>query len=156
MRTGRIAIALACAAALAGLLGCGGRDESTPAACIGGPRAYLTALEAAPGEVALKDGTPLGDCLADNQQAGDLSDVGEAMLEATTTLNAEARAAGGGQAAIELGYLLGTVEKRAGETEGVHAELLRRLTVAARYTPGRQPLSPAFLRAYEEGFKAAM
>jgi hypothetical protein len=155
MRTGRIAIVLACATALTGLCGCGGgRDESTPVACLEGSKAYLTALEAAPKEVVLGAEAPLGDCLAENQQAGDLSGVGEAMVEAATTLNAEARAEDGGQAAIELGYLLGAVEAAAAGTEGIHTELVRRLVVAARFTGDKQPLSPAFMRAYETGFAA--
>ncbi len=155
MRTGRIATALVCAAALAGLLGCGGgRDDSTPTACLEGADAYLTALDSAPGEVQLRGETPLGDCLADNQQAGDLSQVGEALLEATTKLNAAARQAHGGPAAVQLGYLIGTVEARSEETEGVHAELLRRLLVAARFDDG-QPLDPAFDHAFDEGETAA-
>jgi hypothetical protein len=134
--------------------GCGGRDESTPVACLEGPDAYEKALAAAPGEVLLAGDTAISDCLAENQDAGDLSRVGEAMVEAATSLNAEARREPGGDANLQLGYLLGAAERGAAQTEGIHADLVRRLTVAARYAPGEQPLSQRFLAAYREGFDA--
>jgi hypothetical protein len=157
MRT-RLATVLACFLALGGALfaaGCGGRAEpETPVACLEGTGAYLSALRAAPAAVRLADGTPIGDCLADNQQAGDLATVGEAMVEAATRLNAEARAEAGGKTGVELGYLVGAAAAAAEKTEGVHAQLVRRLAVAARFAPDRRPLSPAFLAAYKRGYDA--
>jgi len=150
-RFGSFVAVLGCLAALAG---CGGQDDSTPVACLEGASAYEKALREAPGEVLLGDETPISDCLASNQQAGDLARVGEAMVETATTLNAEARKADGGQPAVELGYLLGAAQRGAEDSEGIHADLVRRLTVAARFAPGREPLSPQFLSAYREGFDA--
>lgn len=148
-----IAIALACLlAALAS--GCGKQDDSTPVACLEGSGAYISALAAAPGEVKLDGETPISECLSENQQGGDLANVGEALIEAATELNAEARADPGGEANVQLGYLIGAVQRGADSTEGIHTDLLRRLTVAARYAPGREPLSPTFLAAYREGFDA--
>lgn len=148
----RAAIAtLACMVLLAG---CGGREESTPVACVGGASAYEDALRAAPGEVLLQGETPISDCLTENQEGGDLATVGAAMVEAATSLNGEARDEPGGEANLELGYLIGAAERGAAQTEGIHADLLRRLAVAARYAPGRQALSPAFLATYREGFDA--
>jgi hypothetical protein len=135
--------------------GCGGRDDSTPVACLEGTRVYLDALGDAPGEVRLKGETPIGDCLAENQEGGELATVGEAMVEAATQLNAAARAEPGGDAGLQLGYLIGAVQRGAGETEGIHADLVRRLAVAARYAPGDQPLPAPFVRTYREGFDAA-
>lgn len=149
----RIAIA-ACLAALLTAAGCGGHDDSTPVACLEGSGAYLSALEAAPGKVRLAGETPISDCLAENQQGGDLATVGEAMVEAATRLNAAARAEPGGAANLQLGYLLGAAARGAEETEGIHADLVRRLTVAARFAPGAEPLSREFLRTYREGFDA--
>ena len=40
------------------------------------------------------------------------------------------------------------------ETEGIHSDLVRRITVAARYAPGKEPLSEEFLATYREGFDA--
>lgn len=133
--------------------GCGSQDDSTPAACLEDAAAYEQALAAAPGEVRLEGETPISDCLAPNQTAGDLARVGEATIEAATALNAEARA-GDDEAAVQLGYLLGAAQRGSEESEGIHADLVRRLTVAARFAPGREPLSEEFLAAYREGFAA--
>jgi len=150
MRAGA-AIALV---ALAVFAGCGRTDSSTPVACLEGPGAYLGALKGAPGAVELPDGTAISGCLVESQQGGDLASVGTAMVAAATRLNAEARAAPGGAANLRLGYLVGAAERGAASTDGIHAELLRRLSAAARYSPGGQPLPAAFLRAYREGFDA--
>jgi hypothetical protein len=141
-----------CTALLAA--GCGGReDPSTPVACLEGAGAYLHALAEAPGEVRLDGETPISDCLAENQQGGDLATVGEATVGAATKLNTEARAEPAGPAALRLGYLIGAAERGAEKTEGIHAELIRRLTVAARYSP-EGPLPAGFTQAYREGFDA--
>lgn len=150
MRAG-LAIALV---ALAVLAGCGATSDATPVACLEGPGAYLAALKRAPGPVELSDGTPISGCLVENQQGGDLATVGTAMVAAATRLNAGARAEPEGAAAVRLGYLVGAAERGASTTNGIHADLLRRLDAAARYSPGGRPLSPAFLRAYREGFDA--
>src|SRR3954453_3119909 len=94
---------LACFALAA--FGCGNQGDSTPVACLEGAPAYEKALQAAPGEVQLQGETSISECLASNQQAGDLARVGEAMIETATTLSAEARDEDGGDAAIQLGYL---------------------------------------------------
>lgn len=148
-----LVIFVGCLVAL--VAGCGGKQgESTPVACLEGPATYEKALAAAPGEVLLGGETPISDCLAENQQAGDLAQAGEAMVTVATTLNAEARAEPGGQANLELGYLLGAARRGAARSEGIHSDLVRRLTVAARYAPGKQPLPPQFLRAYRTGYAA--
>ena len=133
--------------------GCGDQDDSTPVACLEGAATYERALAAAPDEVRLESETAISDCLAPNQTAGDLARVGEAMIETATDLNAEARAEGG-DAAIRLGYLLGAAERGSEESEGIHSNLVRRLTVAARYAPDKEPLSEEFLDSYKEGFEA--
>ena len=98
--------------------------------------------------------TSVSDCLASNQKAGDLARAGAAMVETATSLSARAREEGGGDAAVQLGYLLGAAERGAESSEGIHADLVRRLTVAARYAPDKEPLSPQFLAAYRKGFDA--
>ncbi len=155
MRASTAIAVLACLAALAGA-GCGGssRDESTPVACLAGPSAYLNALRAAPGEVRVGGDAPISECLTENQDAGELATVGEAMVKAATTLNAEARAEPGGDANLQLGYLLGAAQKGSEGSEGIHTDLIRRLTVAARFAPGRAPLSAEFLATYARGFDA--
>lgn len=154
MRVPKAIAVLGCAGALA-LAGCGSQnDDSTPVACLEGTGAYLKALHAAPGAVTIGDETLISECLAENQQAGDLATVGEAMVAAATKLNTEARAQPQGDAAAELGYLLGAAERGAEKTEGIHADLIRRLTVAARFAPADDPLPGEFLDAYREGFDA--
>jgi hypothetical protein len=149
--SGRIAIALL---ALVVLAGCGSTDSSTPVACLEGEGAYLKALGAAPDEVKLQGETLISECLAENQKAGDLATVGTALVGVATKLNAEARAEPGGDANLQLGYLLGAAERGASQTDGIHAELIRRLSSAARYSPDNRPPSAAFLRVYREGFDA--
>jgi hypothetical protein len=136
------------------LAGCGSSDDSTPVACLEGAPAYERALKAAPDEVLLEDETLISECLTRNQSGGDLSRVGEAMIETATGLNAEAREDPGGDAALQLGYLLGAVKRGTEESEGIHTDLLRRLVVAARFTPGKQPLPAAFQREYRTGYAA--
>jgi hypothetical protein len=145
---------LACLGTLA-VAGCGSQnDDSTPVACLEGTSAYLNALRAAPGVVTIGSETPISECLAENQQAGDLATVGEAMVATATKLNSQARADPGGATSLELGYLLGAAERGAERTEGIHADLIRRLTVAARFAPADDPLPTEFLDAYRQGFDA--
>jgi hypothetical protein len=134
--------------------GCGEPSDSTPVACLEGAGAYVKALGDTPGVVKLNGETPISECLAENQQAGDLATVGTALVAAATRLNAEARGEPGDDANLQLGYLLGAAERGAESTDGIHTDLIRRLSAAARYSPDNQPLSPAFLRAYREGFDA--
>jgi hypothetical protein len=150
----RLAAALLVASFALTASGCGDQDDSTPVACLEGATIYEKALASAPGEVLLAGEAPISDCLARNQTGGDLARVGEAMVEAATALNAEARAEPGGEANLQLGYLLGAAARGAEESEGIHSDLVRRLTVAARYAPGNQPLSEEFLATYREGFDA--
>jgi hypothetical protein len=149
----RVAPGLLAALTLAaGLSACGGISDTTPAACLDGPAQYLNALQRYPGKVELRGGVPLSACLAENQQAGDLASVGEAMVVVATRLNAQARGEPGGKANLELGYLLGAAQRGADRSEGIHAELLRRLSVAARYSRDNRPLPPKFIETYEAGF----
>jgi hypothetical protein len=147
-------LALAALAIALATTGCGKQSDATPAACLEGSGAYLAALAGAPGAVELRGGVPISDCLAENQKGGDLATVGAAMVVTATKLNAEARADPGGEANVQLGYLLGAAQRGADRTNGIHAELVRRLSFAARYSPDNRPLPPAFTRAYREGFDA--
>jgi len=135
-------------------VGCGSQSDETPVACREGGGAYMQALVDAPGAAKLRGKTAISDCLVENQKGGDLATVGTAMVETATRLNAEARAEPGGDANLRLGYLLGAVQRGAERTNGIHAELIRRLTAAARYSPENQPLAAKFLSTYREGFDA--
>src|SRR4051794_1792798 len=147
--------AIALLVSLAFVAGCGSADDSTPVACLEGAAAYERALAVAPEEVLLEDETPISECLTRNQSGGDLSRVGEAMIETATKLNAQAREDPGGDAALQLGYLIGAVKRGTEESEGIHSDLLRRLVVAARFAPDKQALPPGFVPTYREGFEAS-
>ncbi len=134
--------------------GCGAGEDKTPVACLEGSSAYLSALRRAPAKSQLRGGVPISACLIENQKAGDLATVGGAMVSAATRLNGEALAEPGNQANLELGYLLGAAQRGAAGGEGVHTELIRRLTVAARYSPDNRPLGAEFVRTYRKGFDA--
>jgi hypothetical protein len=149
----RIAIAVSLSA-LAAFAGCGSTDSSTPVACREGAGVYLAALADAPGAVKLGGETPISGCLVENQPGGDLATVGTTMVAVATKLNAEAREHPGGDANVQLGYLLGAAQRGADRTDGIHAELLRRLSAAARYSPDNRPLPATFLDAYQRGFDA--
>jgi hypothetical protein len=145
--------------ALAGAValgGCGSTDTSTPVACLEGEGTFQRALRAAPGAVKLAGETPISGCLIENQSEGELASVGTAMVTAATKLNAEARKQPGGAANLQLGYLLGAAERGAETTDGIHTELIRRLSVAARYSPDNRPLPHAFLKTYESGYAAGV
>ena len=134
--------------------GCGGTSDATPVACLDGPGAYVGALGDAPGEVRLSGEVPISDCLAKNQNGGDLAAVGTAMVSAATELNAEARADPGGAANLQLGYLLGAAQ-RGGRRDRRHP---RRADPPPRrrrpLQPRQPPLSPQFLRTYRRGYDA--
>ncbi len=157
MRAPRTMLALLAVIAGAALLGgCGGatKGEHAPAVCGEGPVVFADALRDAPGEVVLAGETPISDCLVTGAEEGELADFGEAALAAATKLNAAARAEPGGRAGVELGYLIGAVARGSADTSGVHTDLLRRLTVAARFAPVGEPLPPSFRAAYAKGFAA--
>jgi hypothetical protein len=78
------------------------------------------------------------------------------MVAAATRLNSEARADPGGDAAYRLGYLAGAAERGAEATEGIHADLIRRLRAAALYSPADRGLPAAFLSAHRRGIEAGL
>lgn len=144
------ALALGIAVLLAGCSS--SEDEEAPAACLAGSDAYLTALRAAPGEVRLQGETPISDCLTPDQEGGQLASIGKEMIDAATELNAAAQQDPGGPEALQLGYLVGAVERG---SEGIHTDLGRRLDTAARYSP--DGLLPAeFERSFGPGYAAGL
>jgi hypothetical protein len=153
VRTASVTIVIALALASAGC-GSGEDADSAPAACLGGPDAYLAALEDAPGEVLLEGETPIGDCLTEGQGGGQLATVGESAVAAATTLNEEALDDPSGDATVQLGYLVGALQEAASRTGGIHEDLIRRLDAAARYTPKGELPGAAFERAFGEGYAA--
>jgi len=144
---------LAAALAIA-IAACGSDQRQTPIACLEGAAAYLDALESAPGAVLLEGETPISDCLVPDQEVGPQNTVGSAVVEAATKLNGEALRKDGGDAAIQVGYLIGAVQEGASETGGIHTDLVRRLDAAARFSPDGEPLSASIERDLGVGYAA--
>lgn len=139
-----------CAAAILCLLAlsaCSREDEATPEGCLAPAEAVLRALERAPGRVSL-EGTPLSACLTDTTDGNALQSVGSAYLDAATALADRAAREPEGEAALQLGYLLGAVKRSEAGAQGVGYELGRRLrSEAARVEEG----SRAFARGERAG-----
>jgi len=145
-----LALALVGSAALAGCSS--SENEETPAACLTENGVYRDALGAAPGRVSLEGETLISDCLLPEQEGGELAQVGQLVVETATELNADARRDPTGPATLQLGYLVGALERGA---EGIHADLVRRLNAAARFSPD-QLLPPEFERTFGEGYAAGL
>jgi hypothetical protein len=146
---------LVLAGVLAVVAGCGSDDSpETPTACLAPAADYLEALRAAPGQVRLDGSTPISGCLVSEQEAGQLAQVGQAMVEAATRLNAELRESASDEAAVQLGYLTGAVQEAASTTGGIHEDLTLRLESAANYTPGGKPFPAAVERFLGQGYAA--
>jgi predicted small lipoprotein YifL len=117
----RAALAIGLAVLLAG---CGqSKPDPLPPACSNGPDEIVRALRDAPDHVALSDGTSLSDCVRQAFDDAEVQLLGYSFTPAADTLAGRATA----DAAFQLGYLLGAVRKGAGETNGVHLELVRRI-----------------------------
>jgi hypothetical protein len=136
--------ALACAALLAA---CGDSGAEVPAACTQGEEAVRRALRSAPGQVRL-GGAPLSRCLSEEADGGEAQAVGAGFVEAATVLSRRARRDPEGRAALELGYLVGAARRGSSTSQGIHAELLRRLEQEAGTLDTR---SDAFRRGQRAG-----
>ena len=126
------------------LAGCGS-DDGPPVStlCFESAAAVTEALRAAPGEVALKDGTRLSACIDGARSEAELQNVGAALTGAAEEL--ELRAPSDPRAALELGYLVGAARRGAGSESAVQAELVRRLERSAALD-GPTPEAAAELR----------
>ena len=133
--------------------GCGpGGDSDAPLSpgCIEGPAAVAEALQKAPGEVRLRDGTLLSRCVDDARSDADLQNVGLAFT--TVIEDLEADAPRNERAALQLGYLVGAARRGAGSASAIQAELVRRLETSAALDPAAS--TPAARRALVEGMRA--
>jgi hypothetical protein len=120
---GRMAAVVALVAALAG---CGSSvAEKMPAACIQGPGAVMTALAGAPRDVSM-NGVRISQCF--NRDAGGTDEqiLGTNLLSAAQQLGDRAASDPEGDAALQLGYLIGAAQRGA-RRNGLAAELIRRL-----------------------------
>jgi hypothetical protein len=118
------------AGALAAPVGCAseGVEEPLPPACQAGEQAVRDALGAAPRPVRL-GGVPLSECFDARSTGAELQSVGISFVGAASMLAERARARPEGDAAMQLGYLVGAMRRGAGRSkaQGIHTELVRRV-----------------------------
>jgi hypothetical protein len=126
------------------LAGCGEDTQSAlPTACTtGGPEPIAKALADAPRTV-LVDGVSLSSCFSRESDNADVQVMGGNFLAVAQRLHDTAAADPTGDAAVQLGYLLGAA-RRGAKSTGVHEELVRRLE-----SEGIR--SPAFSRGRRAG-----
>lgn len=102
-------------------------ERELPVACQSGQEAIEAALAAAPRPVRL-EGVPLSECFDPKSDGAELQGVGTSFVGAAAELGERARARPEGEAATQLGYLIGAMRRGAGRTnaQGIHTELVRR------------------------------
>jgi hypothetical protein len=151
----RLAALLALAICAPGAVAaCGGGDPpAQDPACIGPPQAIERALGRAPSPVTLDSGTRLSDCIAHAQSDADLQNTGLVLTRVADELSARAQR-GDARAALGLGYLVGAARRGAAHTNGIHAELQRRMESAARPLSEEASGSPSITRALARGLRA--
>lgn len=133
--------------ALLTVAGCGARERPFPPLCGSGPGPVLKALARAPAAVRLPDGTRLSECVARARTDADLQELGFALVPAAHRLQERGTPA----AALQLGYLVGAVRRGAARSNGIQAELQRKLE---RTLPGDARLVDAAQRGANAGVRA--
>ena len=119
-----------------------------PPSCREGSQSVEQALRAAPGQVALRDGTRLSTCLRRANSDAELQEVGLAYVAVASKL--VPRVPRSDAAAVQLGYLVGAAQRGAQRTQGIGLELQRRLEQAI----GLDGPPRARRAAYERGLAA--
>jgi hypothetical protein len=124
---------------------CRDSEAEYPPECSNGTRELRAALAHAPdGDVSM-EGVKLSDCLVPADDAGPLASFGGSVIAVSAPLVERARS-GDEQAALELGYLHGALER--GADPGIHDELLFRFEQELIRVDRR---SPAFRRGEAAG-----
>jgi hypothetical protein len=101
--------------------GCGEDSNPVPAACL----ESAAAVREAATRGALRDGTLISACVERADAEGEVLDLGTDLVRAAERLASD-------ESARELGFLVGAVRRGAARTEGVGAEVARRVEAAAR------------------------
>jgi hypothetical protein len=128
--------------------GCGAGEATLPASCLQGAPQVLAALRAAPAAVRLRDGVRLSTCVTRARQDAQLQQVGSIFTLAADGLATQA--ARSDASALRLGYLIAAVRRGARTTNGIAAELVRRV----EQTVGLDGPPPARRAAFAQGLAA--
>lgn len=147
-RMARLRASMALAALALAAAGCSDDERPLPVGCQTGSAAFEQALRRAPARVTLKDGTRLSECVRRARSDSELQTLGFALTQLADRLSD--RAAGEPVSAVRLGYLIGAARVGAAKTEGVAAELARRLEHTAAQLDG------AGLAAVRRGVRAGV
>lgn len=123
-----------------------------PRACIETPRAaYEHALTAAPGAVRLPGGVAISTCTRHVKTDADLQNLGAVVHQVAEGLAERARG-GDTRAALQLGYLAGAIGAGADRSNGISAELARRVeTTGVGLVDGPAEVSDALTRGSAAG-----
>jgi hypothetical protein len=141
--------AIGLAVLTATITGCDRRNESKPpAVCSSSVDAVLVALRAAPGPARLDGDVALSTCLNKSRSDADLQTIGALLTAAGDRLALTVD--GNDTAALQLGYLVGAARRGASTTNGIHAEIIRRL----EQTTGLDGPAPSRRAAYVRGLRA--
>jgi hypothetical protein len=133
------------------LAACGEASAPLDEACVDSPGAIERALARAPAPVTLPTGTRLSECVANARSGADLQSAGLVLTRAADHL-AEAARRGDTSAAVRLGYLVGAARRGARRTEGIHAQLQRRIERTTAYLgEAGRPISAAVARGRRAG-----
>jgi hypothetical protein len=147
---GRTGVACVLALLLACTLGgCGGRTPPAQACIQAQPADVLQALRRAPGQVALTDGTRLSQCVRRTVDDSRLQTLGATLTRAADELARRMRASDA--AALQLGFLIGAVDRGADQAAGLQGELANRIAGAAG--PDGGPRRALLLRGRAAGHR---
>jgi hypothetical protein len=129
---------VACVLAVLALGACGERAP-LPQGCIEAQSEdVLQALTDAPRAVALADGTPISSCVEHAIDDAQLQALGTKLTGAADELATQMHAGDGdGDAALQLGYLIGAVTRGSARAAGFQSDLVDRIENAAGLDGGR-------------------
>jgi hypothetical protein len=129
--------------------GCG-REGPPPQACLQARTAEVQqALRGAPGHATLSDGTLLSTCIDRAENDAELQNLGIAFVAVADELTASS--AHDGDAAFQLGFLIGAAQRGAGPTGGTQAELVQRLQQAIAFQADAPAVRAEVLRGMAAG-----
>jgi hypothetical protein len=117
-----VCLSLGCGVAFPG---CGAQALPEPGVCTADAAAVERALARAPGAVRLADGTSISTCVSRALNDAQLQNLGATLTAVADDLASRARSAEG--PAVSLGYLIGATRRGAAHSNGIEAELVRRL-----------------------------
>ena len=119
--------------------------------CTAGAEAVADALQAAPRDVRLVDGTPLSACVRRAHTDAELQNLGLILTGVAEDL--EAAAPETPRAALQLGYLIGAARRGAPSESSLQAELVHRMerSAAIRLPPPSERSLADGMRAGERG-----